>query len=106
MPKPLLNRFVLFAGLALAAPAAAAAEPGQAVIDFGNGTIQVLANEDRLSPAAVETKLRDLWRIGVDVPSVSRWVAGRSWVAAIEEQRREFVLAFEDYVVHFYAQLF
>jgi phospholipid transport system substrate-binding protein len=65
-----------------------------------------LANDDRLVPAAVEMKLRELWRVGVDVPSVSRWVAGRSWAPASEEERRDFVQAFETYVVRIYAQRF
>jgi phospholipid transport system substrate-binding protein len=102
----LLHRLILFAGLVLALPASAAADAGQTVLDLGNRTLQLLANDGRLSQTAIEAKLRDLWRIGFDVPSLSRSVAGLYWRSASEQQRRDFVRAYEDYVVRIYGQRF
>jgi phospholipid transport system substrate-binding protein len=43
-------------------------------------------------------RFRELLREDFDVPGIARFVLGRYWNAATEEQRAEYVRLFEDYI--------
>ncbi len=53
-----------------------------------------------------ETKFRSLLEAGFDIPRISRFVLGRYWNAANDEQRQHFAVLFEDWVVRTYSARF
>jgi len=51
-------------------------------------------------------KFRALLESGFDIPRISRFVLGRYWNAASDEQRQHFATLFEDWVVRTYSARF
>jgi len=62
---------------------------------------------DKNLPLAERTqRFRQLLTEGFDVPQIGRFVLGRYWRVATEEERAEYLKLFEDYIVHNYATRF
>jgi phospholipid transport system substrate-binding protein len=53
-----------------------------------------------------EQKFRSLLQTGFDIPRISRFVLGRYWNVANDNQRKEFSELFEDWIVRTYAARF
>jgi phospholipid transport system substrate-binding protein len=53
-----------------------------------------------------EMKFRALLETGFDIPRISRFVLGRYWNAASDEQRQRFASLFEEWVVRTYSARF
>jgi phospholipid transport system substrate-binding protein len=53
-----------------------------------------------------EMKFRALLETGFDIPRISRFVLGRYWSAASDEQRQRFASLFEEWVVRTYSARF
>jgi phospholipid transport system substrate-binding protein len=75
------------------------------VADFGDRALKMLndsgaAQEDR------QKQFHALLDQDFDFATVSRFVLGRYWQAASEDQRRDFTAAFEDFVVQSYSKRF
>jgi len=93
--------FVVLAGaLAPAIPGAAAADPAAMISNLGSQALQVLGKDATQSQRVA--RFRDLLREDFDVPGIARFVLGRYWNTATEEQRAEFT-KFEDYIAVAYA---
>ena len=56
----------------------------------------------KADPAVREARFRELFRQDFDAPGIARFVLGRYWRAVSEEEQKEFVKLFEDYVVFVY----
>ena len=56
----------------------------------------------KADPAAREARFRQLFHEDFDCPGIARFVLGRYWRSASEEEQQEFVRFFEDYVVFVY----
>src|SRR5689334_10336073 len=98
----LIAAFLFLAGaLAPAAPAAAAADPAAMISNLGSRALQVLGKD--ATQAQRVARFRELLRQDFDVPGIGRFVLGRYWNQATEEQRAEFVKLFEDYIAMAYA---
>lgn len=98
-----LSSLLIAATLVLTAPAqAAAGEPTQFLSDLANNTIAVM-NDGKLDEARRQNAFRALLQDGFDLPVIARFVVGRYWRRASEEQRADFLAAFEDYLVGTYA---
>lgn len=97
---------ILVAG-AMSRPAASADVQGaQAFINqLGNQAITVL-EEGAGNTAEIAPAFRDLFRAGFDVPTIGRFVLGRYWNAATEDQRREYLSLYEAMIVQTYARRF
>ena len=67
---------------------------------IANITDKQEANTDR------ETKFRALLEAGFDIPRISRFVLGRYWNVASDEQRQHFAALFEEWVVRTYSARF
>jgi phospholipid transport system substrate-binding protein len=94
--------FVLIAGaLAPAIPAGAAADPSALISNLGSRALEVLGKN--ATPSQRVARFRELLREDFDVPGISRFVLGRYWSIATEEQRAEFVKLFEDYIALAYS---
>ena len=63
--------------------------------------------KQRNEPDAVRAaKFRGLLEAGFDIPRISRFVLGRFWRTASEEQRQKFTTLFEDWIVRTYSTRF
>jgi phospholipid transport system substrate-binding protein len=92
---------VLTGALAPAIPAAAAADPAAMISNLGSRALEVLG-KDATQPQRA-ARFRELLREDFDVPGIGRFVLGRYWNTATEEQRAEFIKLFEDYIALAYA---
>jgi phospholipid transport system substrate-binding protein len=94
--------FVLIAAvLASAIPAAAAADPTALISNLGTRALEVLGKN--ATPSQRADRFRALLREDFDVPGIARFVLGRYWNIATEQQRAEFVKLFEDYIALAYS---
>lgn len=92
---------VLVGALAPAIPASAAADPAALISNLGKRALEVLGKN--ATPAQRVARFRELLREDFDVPGISRFVLGRYWKVATEEQQAEFVKLFEDYIALAYS---
>ena len=98
----LTGAFILMAGvLAAHPPAAAAADPTALISNLGREALAVLGKGTNESQRVA--RFRELLRADFDVPGIARFVLGRYWNTATEDQRAEFVKLFENYVAAAYA---
>ena len=82
-------------------PAMAAADPSALISNLGSRALEVLGKNAPQSQRV--ERFRQLLREDFDVPGIARFVLGRYWNVATEEQRTEFVRLFEDYVALAYS---
>ena len=101
----LLFGFALLAAGAPAVPALAAGETAAVVADFGDHMLQML-NDSQLSPAERQKRFGALLDMDFDFAKIGRFVLGRYWQTATEEQKQEFAPVFRDYVVQSYSVRF
>jgi phospholipid transport system substrate-binding protein len=101
--RTFLTAAVMLLGVLLtpAIPAAGAADPTAMINNLGNRALEVLG-KDATQSQRVE-RFRQLLREDFDVPGIARFVLGRYWNTATEEQRAEFTKLFEDYIAVAYA---
>jgi phospholipid transport system substrate-binding protein len=92
--------FVVLAG-APGISVAAAADPTALVSSLGTRALEVLGKGAPQSQRVA--RFRELLREDFDVPGIARFVLGRYWNIATEEQRAEFVKLFEEYIAVAYA---
>ena len=98
----LTGALILLAGtVASQSPAAAAADPTALVSSLGSRALEVLGKGTSESQRVA--RFRELLREDFDIPGIARFVLGRYWNTASEEERREFVKLFEEYVAQAYA---
>ena len=93
--------FVLFATAPMAAPPAV--NPADAVAFMNtlwDRAVEVLNN--KTDPVIREARFRELFHTDFDGPGIARFVLGRYWRKASEEEQQEFEKLFEDYVVFVY----
>ena len=100
----------LIVALLAAAGGERAAAQDEQVIAFvqsvGADVIAILGNKDTSTFAEREAALRDVMVRGFDIPLVTRFVLGRHWKAASDEQRSEFAAIFLDFLARVYASRF
>ena len=91
----------LTAALAPAISAGTGADPAAMISNLGTQALQVLGKDATQSQRVA--RFRDLLRDDFDVPVIARFVLGRYWNIATEEQRAEFTKLFEEYIAIAYA---
>ena len=103
-------RFATAVGVAVIAlsfmrPSAALAETAsEFVTTIGNSVIEGLADQSLSSDARVR-RVHNILTEGFDLPLISRFVLGVHWRRATAEQRAEYGVLFEQYLVNTYASL-
>src|SRR5919201_2062178 len=93
--------FVLLATASLAAPPVV--NPADAVAFMNrlwDRAAELLSN--KTDPAIRQARFRQLFREDFDSAGIARFVLGRYWRSASEEEQQEFVRLFEEYVVYVY----
>jgi phospholipid transport system substrate-binding protein len=92
---------VVVAVLTAAVSRATAADPAAMISSLGTRALEVLGKDATQSQRVV--RFRQLLREDFDVPAIGRFVLGRYWNIATEEQRAEFNKLFEEYIAIAYA---
>ena len=72
----------------------------------GNDVIAILGDKANSTLAEREAAFRDMMGRGFDIPTVTRFVLGRHWKSATNEQRAEFSAIFLDFIARVYASRF
>ena len=101
----LISGFALLAAMAPLAPAWAAGEAAAVVTDFGNQMLQML-NGPQLSPGERQKRFGALLDKDFDFATIGRFVLGRYWASATDQEKQEFAPVFRDYVVQSYSVRF
>ena len=107
-PRAILAALAFLVVGAASGPVAAqdiAKEAGEFVRGLGDKAIEMVADKAMAQPQR-EAKFRELFDRSFDVPAIGRFVMGRYWKIATEEQRQEFLKLFEEIVVKTYAVRF
>jgi phospholipid transport system substrate-binding protein len=105
------RRLVLVVGFALLAagapvvPALAAGESAAVVTDFGDHMLQML-NNPQMSPAERQKQFGALLDKDFDFATIGRFVLGRYWQSATDQEKQQFAPVFRDYVVQSYTVRF
>ena len=87
--------------------AAASDDPAIAFVQgVGDDVVAILGNKDNSTFAEREAAFRDVMVRGFDVPLVTRFVMGKHWKSATDEQRAEFSAIFLDFLARVYASRF
>ena len=98
--RPMLVCCALLAAIVFALPASAAASPAAAkrfIQDLGDRTLAVLEADG--SRAARRAELEAIFREGLDLDGISRFVMGRHWSRVTPAQRREYRKLFDAFVI-------
>ena len=82
-----------------------AADPSALISQLVTQAINVIVDKNE-TEAQREAKFRTLLQDGFDIPRISRFVLGRYWNAANDNQRKEFSQLFEDWIVRTYSARF
>ncbi len=93
----------LVASLARTTLASSAEEAAQFVRDFSGEAIALLSDPD-VTPMQQDRAFRRLLNDGFELDIIGRFVLGRHWRRASEDERAEFQKVFEDYLVAGYAR--
>ena len=85
----------------------AIATPGAAniVTDFGDRTLRML-HDTTLTQAGRQQDFRTSLEADFDFQTIARFVLGRYWQTATDQERQEFSAVYKDYVVQSYSALF
>jgi phospholipid transport system substrate-binding protein len=101
----LTSLFLLIATPSLAAPPLVNPADATAFMNrLWDRAVEVLNNKS--DPVVRQARFRELFHDDFDCPGIARFVLGRYWRNASEEEQREFVRLFEDYVVFVYTARF
>ena len=99
-PLPKLG-LALIIGLAAPDARAAADGPTAFVTDLGNRVLR-LVGDTQMPSAERKKQFERLTDQAFDVPQIAQFVLGRYWRTADDDQRRQFLAAFEGYMVEVY----
>jgi phospholipid transport system substrate-binding protein len=94
-----LSLLIITASLA-APPNACAADANVFMNDLWNRAVEVLSKKVPLAERLA--RFRQLFQADFDGPGIARFVLGRYWRSASEEEQQEYLKLFEDYVVFVY----
>jgi phospholipid transport system substrate-binding protein len=97
----LTSLFVLVATALQAAPPPVNPADATAFMNqLWSSAVELLNN--KTDPTLRQARFRQLFHEDFDCPGIARFVLGRYWRSASEEEQQEFVKLFEDYVVFVY----
>jgi len=79
--------------------------PSEFIASLGDRAVSALTGS-QLSREERETRFRELLDTHFDVPAIGKFVLGRYWRAATDEEKQEFLKLFEELLVKSYARRF
>jgi phospholipid transport system substrate-binding protein len=102
----------LIMGMALVAPLVVMAAPSRAdapadafVEDLVNRALKLIANK-QMPAAERDQAFAKLLSDNFDIPRIARFVLGRYWTGASDDERTKFIATYRDFVVQSYASQF
>jgi phospholipid transport system substrate-binding protein len=107
--RELMRLRTIIAGLAFALAVlswsppsrAAASDPASFMNDLGTRLLKIIT--DTATPEAQRRQqFRALCEQAFDIPKISRFVLGRYWLSAKDDEKKQFGTAFETYMVNIY----
>jgi phospholipid transport system substrate-binding protein len=103
----ILLTFSLMSALALPAAQASADDgAGQFVSSLGARAVSVLSDKEHSTFDQREANFRDILVEGFHIRTISRFVLGRHWRTATDEQKNVYSNVFVDFIVRVYASRF
>jgi phospholipid transport system substrate-binding protein len=87
------------------AQADTAVSPSEFIAGLGDRAVSALTGPD-LSRSEREARFRELLDSHFDVPAIGKFVLGRYWRVATEEEKQEFLGLFEEFLIKGYARRF
>jgi len=96
--------FLLVVASPTGAPDAAAADPSIFMSEMWKRAVEILGK--KVPQAERLARFRELFQADFDGPGIARFVLGRYWRSASQEEQEEFLRLFEDYVVFVYGTRF
>ena len=105
-PTPAIVLLVLAVGLLTPQLAAAKEADAGAFLQALSRDASARLGRADLSDADKEANFRQLFRSAFDVPAISRFVLGKFWRSASEDQRSEFMAVFEELHMRRFLPLF
>lgn len=107
-PRRTFLTLAFAAGVALSgriASADAGVSASEFIAGLGQRAVSALTGPD-LTREERETRFRELLDTHFDVPGIAKFVLGRYWRVATDEEKQEFVKLFEEFLVQGYARRF
>lgn len=98
----LISGIFAFSHPGYAAATATTATPAAAFMQKMADDAMVCLNSDSISETEKHERLRALFRAGFDIKTIGRFVLGKHWQTASEEQRREYLGLFEEVILQSY----
>lgn len=96
---------VLILAFGLTSTAFAQDNAEEFIQDFGAKALNELTDQS-ISTDEREQRFRSLLREGFDLRGISQFIIARHWRSASEDERKEFIQVFEDYLVQRFLPLF
>ena len=96
--------FLLVVASPAVAPDAAATDPSVFMSEMWKRAVEILGKKAPQTERLV--RFRELFQADFDGPGIARFVLGRYWRSASQEEQQEFLSLFEDYVVFVYGTRF
>lgn len=84
--------------------AAPAADPSAFIDNLANQALKIL--NEALPQAERERRFKPILQDNFDIPRIARFVLGRHWSTASDQEKQEFQTVFADYLVRTYTNLF
>ena len=107
-PRRTFLTLAFAAGIGLSgriASADAGVSASEFIAGLGERAVSALTSPD-LTREEREIRFRELLDTHFDVPAIAKFVLGRYWRAATDEEKQEFVELFEEFLVQGYARRF
>lgn len=92
---------LVLVAFALPQPAAAQADPRAFMTDIGDRVLKII-NDKQTPEAQRREQFRQLVDGSFDVPRIARFVLGRYWRTATDQEKQQFQTAFETYMINVY----
>jgi len=100
----LLVVLAMLAGASHEPRAAPATNPSAFIDNLANQALKIL--NEALPEAERERRFKPILQDNFDIPRISRFVLGRHWSAASDQEKQEFQTVFADHLLRTYANLF
>jgi phospholipid transport system substrate-binding protein len=79
---------------------------GAFIRELGDRAVRILFEKENTSFEQREAAFREIMVEGFDIATISRFVLGRHWKTASEQQRSDYSTVFVDFIVRVYASRF
>lgn len=105
LPALVIGMSLVFSPLVNTASAATTETASKYIEDLGNHAIETLSNK-ALNKDVKQKKIEQLFRDNVDINWIGKFVLGRFWRQATDDQKKRYLKEYETFLVRHYATRF